>query len=470
MSGRPPGAIFTFYSYKGGVGRTMALANVAALLARRASGRVLAMDFDLDAPGLHRYFPRTVDDDPSRGGVIEFFGDLRETLDARFPDDASYEAAPDARQATLSEVVGALLDSGRYITRARVRPYDGGESEILIMKAARFDGGYIERIRGFDWDGFYGLYAEVFPVLTEALRRRYDAVFVDSRTGVSDLWSVCTVLLPDVLVPVCTCNEQSLGGAVEMTRESLSLRHLARPEAPLRAVPLLSRVEDAEDDLKRHWIHEAQTRFETVLREMDPGRAWDLTTHFQEVRIPYRTRYAYGEDLAVERQSVQEKFELAAAYDQLLRVLVEGSATVVPSLSTPTPRVEEPPPSSGAREGILLVAIGSESIRDAVLPQLATLGIEGASVLLDLADPPLIDPDDVDGWANRARQLRNRVRACVETPGIECLHLFYRGPVVAAALVGALVVPSKQLNLYHYENGRYTRLMSLDRRFVREKK
>lgn len=47
--------IVTFYSYKGGVGRTFALANVAVLLAKRGK-RVLLMDWDLEAPGLHRYF------------------------------------------------------------------------------------------------------------------------------------------------------------------------------------------------------------------------------------------------------------------------------------------------------------------------------------------------------------------------------------------------------------------------------
>jgi len=49
--------IVTFYSYKGGVGRTFALANVAVLLAKRGK-RVLIMDWDLEAPGLHRYFKR----------------------------------------------------------------------------------------------------------------------------------------------------------------------------------------------------------------------------------------------------------------------------------------------------------------------------------------------------------------------------------------------------------------------------
>jgi MinD-like ATPase involved in chromosome partitioning or flagellar assembly len=49
------GRIITFYSYKGGTGRTMALANAAWVLASNGK-RVLMIDWDLEAPGLHRYF------------------------------------------------------------------------------------------------------------------------------------------------------------------------------------------------------------------------------------------------------------------------------------------------------------------------------------------------------------------------------------------------------------------------------
>jgi len=54
------GQIITFYSYKGGTGRSMALANIACILAEQqtvARGKgVLMIDWDLEAPGLHRYF------------------------------------------------------------------------------------------------------------------------------------------------------------------------------------------------------------------------------------------------------------------------------------------------------------------------------------------------------------------------------------------------------------------------------
>ena len=56
-SGKSYGEIIMFYSYKGGNGRTMALSNVACLLAQRnPKDKILMVDWDLEAPGLHTFF------------------------------------------------------------------------------------------------------------------------------------------------------------------------------------------------------------------------------------------------------------------------------------------------------------------------------------------------------------------------------------------------------------------------------
>ena len=67
------GRIVTFYSYKGGTGRTMAMANVAWILASNGH-RVLAADWDLESPGLHRFFSPFLDlPVPEAPGVIDLF-------------------------------------------------------------------------------------------------------------------------------------------------------------------------------------------------------------------------------------------------------------------------------------------------------------------------------------------------------------------------------------------------------------
>src|ERR1700730_17613040 len=61
--------VVTFYSYKGGVGRTLALVNTAFRLASRGK-RVFVLDFDLEAPGVDAF--TLFRDGQSRSGIVEY--------------------------------------------------------------------------------------------------------------------------------------------------------------------------------------------------------------------------------------------------------------------------------------------------------------------------------------------------------------------------------------------------------------
>src|SRR5215212_5447799 len=52
--------VVTFYSYKGGVGRSMAMANIGVLLAQWGY-KTLVIDWDLEAPGLENYYKDFLD-------------------------------------------------------------------------------------------------------------------------------------------------------------------------------------------------------------------------------------------------------------------------------------------------------------------------------------------------------------------------------------------------------------------------
>src|SRR4051812_8650957 len=73
---KPRGEIITFYSYKGGTGRTMAVANTGYALAGEGRGRVLMIDWDLEAPGLPDFFPevnRAGGRGEAKRGILELF-------------------------------------------------------------------------------------------------------------------------------------------------------------------------------------------------------------------------------------------------------------------------------------------------------------------------------------------------------------------------------------------------------------
>jgi Mrp family chromosome partitioning ATPase len=69
---RPPREQTFVYSYKGGVGRSFAVANVAVVLAQWGA-RVLMVDWDIEAPGLNHYFAESFSSLPA--GVLDFLDD-----------------------------------------------------------------------------------------------------------------------------------------------------------------------------------------------------------------------------------------------------------------------------------------------------------------------------------------------------------------------------------------------------------
>ena len=73
--------ITTFYSFKGGVGRTLALINVATQLAKQGK-KVLLVDFDLEAPGIDSHFEQNL---AAKKGVLDFFHDYNHGFDTGSP-------------------------------------------------------------------------------------------------------------------------------------------------------------------------------------------------------------------------------------------------------------------------------------------------------------------------------------------------------------------------------------------------
>lgn len=142
---------------------------------------------------------------------------------------------------------------------------------------------------------------------------------------------------------------------------------------------------------------------------------------------------------------------------------------VLPAFS---PLLAAPPPASPAstdvagRKGVFLISIGGSSIRPMAEHAFAEAGLSVEDVLVDFATG-YIEPRSPQ-WLEQAEQIRDHISAWIENPVFGTFHLFYRGPVVMAPLIGALVAPVKPLVMYHFENGRYFAAFTLDRRFLKE--
>jgi len=136
------GNVITFYSYKGGTGRTMALSNVAVLLAQSGK-KVLMIDWDLEAPGLTKYFkpylPKGFDDLP---GVIDFF-ELADQSLPKIPFDSDAESQMDT-----------FFKNTSTFTQPLKAPGTG--SNLFIMNAGRDkQEQYADQVGEFDWFQFF---------------------------------------------------------------------------------------------------------------------------------------------------------------------------------------------------------------------------------------------------------------------------------------------------------------------------
>lgn len=318
--------ILTFYSYKGGTGRTMALANVAWILASQGR-RVLLIDWDLEAPGLHRYFAPLLDD-PSleaSDGLIDFL--FAYQLAASRPPGGDEVQGPNWFQ--------AYADIVRYARPVLVDFPDDGA--IDLVGAGRQGPSYAERVNTFDWAGFYARFGggPFLDAVFEQLGEDYDYVLIDSRTGVSDTAGICTVQLPDRLVVFFTLNNQSIEGASAIARDAKKQRQLQG--RPLAVFPVPSRIDLSENDKLETRRALLRRHFDGVLDDAAVAPQ-DRASYFSTIELLYVPFYSYEEQLAAIVDRVDQQNTLLHAFEGLTSYLTDGAVRELGATSELTRR------------------------------------------------------------------------------------------------------------------------------------
>ena len=198
----------------------MALANVAAELALRGR-RVLAVDFDLEAPGLDTFdLPKP---DGTIPGVVDFVGEYQATGKAPAVERFVFE----------SEGVGK----------------DGGA--LWIMPSGAHEDTYANTLASINWSELYEQHDGylMFEDLKEQWRDHIepDYVLIDSRTGHTDVGGICTRQLPDAVAILFFPNSQNLRGLTKVVRD---IRAEARVPGKSEIVLhfIMSNVPDLDDE------------------------------------------------------------------------------------------------------------------------------------------------------------------------------------------------------------------------------
>ena len=325
------GKVIAFYSYKGGTGRTMALANVGCALARdpKLLRPVLLVDWDLEAPGLHRYFRKQVitafrgDEDffNTAPGLIDLFIELRNHITSH-GDLFKPEQEFDAVMSLLNE-----FNFESYIIKTDV-------PRLHLLKAGRFTEDYAANISSFDWLELYRRTPYLLRAFADRLASDYSFVVIDSRTGLTDTSGICAMLMPEVLVAVFTPNRQSLFGVIDLLREAASYRAKSDDLRPLMIYPLPSRIEASEPGLRQSWrfgdssagVPGFQGMFEEAFKEIYELPTCDLGSYFDDVQIQHLASYAYGEEIALLVEETRDRFSLTESYLRFTARVAKGQA------------------------------------------------------------------------------------------------------------------------------------------------
>ena len=229
----------TFYSYKGGVGRTLAVANVAKYLAQFGQ-RVVALDFDLEAPGLHYKLGLDKENwSPQiKKGVLDY---------------------------TCSFYSGEGVPKALHDYVVEVAPSAEGRGSIHLMPAGNvLSSQYWRRLSQINWhEFFYADGARGIPFFLELKAQieevyKPDFLLVDSRTGVTEIGGVATILMPDKLVCLLLSNRENLEGARRVLRSIKSVPRLPG-QGPPEILPVVARIPKLErPDVEEYTVQGVQ--------------------------------------------------------------------------------------------------------------------------------------------------------------------------------------------------------------------
>ncbi|MCU0287548.1 MAG: pentapeptide repeat-containing protein [Acidobacteria bacterium] len=228
----PPATLFsTFYSFKGGVGRTLTLVNTAVELTRRGYS-VFIWDMDIEAPGIQHipYFDKMTDD--IKGGVVDITAEFLENDCLEMNEDKLHDF---------------------IITHP-----DNPNLRLLPAGNLADDGEYSRKFTSIQWDHLFGADKTGGFLLFESMRQAIlsyhpDFVLIDSRTGFTDIGGLCCFTLPDVVFLVFTYGSQNmkgLRGIYNALANTDWLKQL-REDRPLKTYLIASMIPGDRPDLRK---------------------------------------------------------------------------------------------------------------------------------------------------------------------------------------------------------------------------
>lgn len=180
----------TFYSYKGGVGRSLALSNIAKRLSEFGK-KVCIIDFDLDAPGIDLKFKNNISK-PIKMGIVDYIYTFsKENI---IPDKISnYVTKIDFHNNNYKNI--DLIAAGATTTQ------EYWKKLAMISWGELF---YNEDSQGINF--FIDLKDKIMKEL------KPDFLLIDSRTGITDIAGITMSILADEIILFSANNAENING------------------------------------------------------------------------------------------------------------------------------------------------------------------------------------------------------------------------------------------------------------------
>lgn len=314
------GEVVTFYSYKGGVGRSMAVANIAVLLAKWGY-RTLVIDWDLESPSLEGCFEKNgILERASNKGVIDLFDgtDVENTDNSEEMTLETPKSLPRNGHGTSSNGSKSLTpDWKKILVTVKLRE---SNRSLHLLPAGRPSAKHSAKVQNFNLSRFYaekkGGY--VIEQLRREWKQEYDFVLVDCRSGITDMGRICTIQLPDILAILFTTDQRAFEGAIQVaTKVTLGRKNLPFDRFKLLTLPIPSRFDDSNETLlRKQWMERFGEGVSSFYSDWLPKtfRQHDM---LERTTIPYRSSASADETLAVLREVTFKPQSLAHALENL---------------------------------------------------------------------------------------------------------------------------------------------------------
>lgn len=239
--------VISFYSYKGGVGRTLALIHTAYLLAQKGKN-VLMLDLDIEAPSMQNIFKSEMEDIDY--GLIDYLY------------NKIYEQGTD-KKITIADIY----------TKVEGSKDENISGNLYVVPAGKLNTEYIYKLSKIQPNlvSRNNYISDLIKDLESKHELNLDFVLVDSRTGINDWGGVSLIDVSDKVVFFVYPNDENMEG-------SRSLMNLVENSKKGNISVVFSRV-----DVKAH--DEAIKFYDELNKELDLSQDYIEISYDPDIAI-----------------------------------------------------------------------------------------------------------------------------------------------------------------------------------------